>query len=320
MYESGIFWKISEKGAFACRVAAHSNALRQRGDQGSKHRRQDPRPEAPFSSTVEPHSLRKCLFLHLAPGVANLAATVLGLATLWNPSLPPELIFGVFTNVFVLIPVQLGYLYYLAKKRGNRGWSLAGIVVYRQPISLASLSPMGSPDPGANGAHLRGDGADHPLARNGFGRGSASSRKYQMAGGSEVAAVVLVAHIALTGILVPITEELYFRGYLLPRMPSRFRAPEARCAQPALLHLPLRHAVDDPGPHAGHPAAHLHRHPHAKRPPGHSRALPSQPGELLRRHIEAHWQPVICGRGSLYCTVRRPFTVLMWSTPNKESQ
>ncbi len=26
----------------------------------------------------------------------------------------------------------------------------------------------------------------------------------------------------LTGILVPITEELYFRGYLLPRMPSQF--------------------------------------------------------------------------------------------------
>ncbi|MDD9961573.1 MAG: hypothetical protein OXU70_05705, partial [Gammaproteobacteria bacterium] len=49
--------------------------------------------------------------------------------------MPPELIFGVFTNVFVLIPVQLGYLYYLAKKRRNPGWSLEGIVVYRRPIS-----------------------------------------------------------------------------------------------------------------------------------------------------------------------------------------
>ncbi|MDD9964206.1 MAG: CPBP family glutamic-type intramembrane protease, partial [Gammaproteobacteria bacterium] len=45
--------------------------------------------------------------------------------------------------------------------------------------------------------------------------------KYQMAGNSEVAGIVLAANIALTGILVPITEELYFRGYLLPRMPSR---------------------------------------------------------------------------------------------------
>ena len=31
---------------------------------------------------VEPHSLGKCLFLHLALGIANLAATVLGLAAL----------------------------------------------------------------------------------------------------------------------------------------------------------------------------------------------------------------------------------------------
>ena len=84
---------------------------------------------------VKPHSLGKCLFLHLAPGVANMAAILLGFATLWNPSLPPELIFGVFANVFVLIPVQLGYLYYRAKKRGNPGWSLEGIVVYNQPVS-----------------------------------------------------------------------------------------------------------------------------------------------------------------------------------------
>ena len=59
---------------------------------------------------VLPHSLGKCLFLHLAPGVANVSATILGLAAFWSPSLPPELFFGVFASVFVLIPVQLGYL------------------------------------------------------------------------------------------------------------------------------------------------------------------------------------------------------------------
>ena len=81
------------------------------------------RPAAgvPAGSAVQPHSLGTCLFLHLAPGIANVTATLLGLATFWNPSLPPELFFGVFANVFVLIPVQLGYLYYLAKKRNNPG-------------------------------------------------------------------------------------------------------------------------------------------------------------------------------------------------------
>ena len=81
----------------------------------------------------------KCLFLHLAPGIANMAATVLGLATFWNPSLPPELILGVFANVFVLIPVQLGYLYYLAKRRRYPGWSIEGIVVYGRPVSWSRL-------------------------------------------------------------------------------------------------------------------------------------------------------------------------------------
>ena len=171
-------------------------------------------------SAVEPHSLGKCLFLHLAPGIANIAAILLGLATFWNPSLPPELIFSVFTNLFVLIPVQLGYLYYLAKKRHNPGWSLEGIVVYNQPVSwsryfiwvpailaptviiFATLEPI-----------------THWLETF---IGVSVFAKYQMTGVSEVAGIVLFASIVLTGILAPITEELYFRGYLLPRMPSQF--------------------------------------------------------------------------------------------------
>ena len=171
-------------------------------------------------SEVEPHSLGKCLFLHLAPGIANITAILLGLATFWNPSLPPELIFGVFTNVFVLIPVQLGYLYYLAKKRHNPGWSLESIIVYDQPVSWsryfiwvpAILVPtaiiFAAFEPFTNWLETF--------------VGFSVFAKYQMAGVSEVAGIVLFAHIVLTGILVPITEELYFRGYLLPRMPSQF--------------------------------------------------------------------------------------------------
>ena len=172
-------------------------------------------------STVEPHSLGKCLFLHLAPGVANLAATVLGLATFWNPSLPPELIFGVFTNVFVLIPVQLGYLYYLAKRRRNPGWSLEGIVVYGRPVSWSRFL-IWVPAILVPTAIIFA--ALEPITRwlETALVGVSIFAKYQVAGNSELAGIVLVASIALTGILVPITEELYFRGYLLPRMPSRF--------------------------------------------------------------------------------------------------
>ena len=173
-----------------------------------------------IDSAVEPHSLGKCLFLHLAPGIANLAATLLGLATFWNPSLPPELFFGVFTNAFVLIPVQLGYLYYLAKKRHNPGWSLEGIVVYNQRVSWsryfiwvpAILVPT---------AIIFA--ALEPLTRwLETLVGVSIFAKYQVTGVSEAAGIVLIGNIVLTGIFAPMTEELYFRGYLLPRMPSQF--------------------------------------------------------------------------------------------------
>lgn len=172
-----------------------------------------------IDSEVEPHSLGKCLFLHLAPGIANVAATLLGLATFWNPSLPPELFFGVFTNAFVLIPMQLGYLCYLAKKRHNLGWSLEGIVVFNQPVSWsryfiwvpAILVPTAV-------IFTALEPITHRLETL---IGVSVFAKYQMTGVSEVTGIVLFANIVLTGILVPITEELYFRGYLLPRMPSQ---------------------------------------------------------------------------------------------------
>ena len=173
-----------------------------------------------LGSAVEPHSLGQCLFLHLAPGIANIAATLLGLAFLWNPSLPPELFFGVFANVFVLIPMQLGYLHYLARKRHNPGWSLEGIVVYDRPVSWsryliwipAILAPTAI-------VFAVLEPITHWLESV---VGVSVFAKYEMTGVSEVAGIVLFANIVLSGILVPMTEELYFRGYLLPRMPSRF--------------------------------------------------------------------------------------------------
>ena len=163
----------------------------------------------------------KCLVLHLAPGVANITSIVLGFTAVWNPSLPPELIYGVLSNVFVLIPLQLGYLYYLAKKRGNRGWSLDGIVVYNHPIRFtryfvwvpAILIPT------AIVFLILGPFTDW-LETSFVGINILAL--YEMTEDSKFVGLVLIANVVLTGILVPITEELYFRGYLLPRMPRRF--------------------------------------------------------------------------------------------------
>jgi len=120
----------------------------------------------------------------------------------------------------VLIPVQLGYLYYLAKKRHNPGWSLEGIVVYNQPVSWSRYF-LWVPAILVPTAFLFAAFEPITLWLETF-VGFSVFAKYQMTGVSEVAGIVLFANIVLTGILVPIAEELYFRGYLLPRMPSQF--------------------------------------------------------------------------------------------------
>ena len=145
----------------------------------------------------------------------------MGFATLWNPSLPPELIFGVFTPAFVLVPVQLGYLYYLARKRGNRGWSLEGVVVYNRPVSWSRCFLW---VPAILAPTVVVFTAFEPITRwlEEALAGVNLLAKYHAAGVSDLAGILLLASIVLAGFLVPITEELYSRGYLLPRMPNRF--------------------------------------------------------------------------------------------------
>lgn len=176
--------------------------------------------DAQICDDVEPHSISRCLFLHLAPGVANIVATLVGLSVLWNPSLSPALIYGIFTNLVALIPIQLGYLYYLAKKRGNQGWSLDGVVVLTQPLSfwkrllwvLVILVPTGciflSFQPMT-------DFFMEIVPVNIY-------TKFLAAPDISVPIIVVIVNILLTALIVPITEEIYFRGFLLPRIPTQF--------------------------------------------------------------------------------------------------
>jgi len=124
----------------------------------------------------------------------------------------------VLVNVLVLIPIQLGFLLWLAKRRGNKGLSLEGIVVLAKPLRLrvfslwaltilvptAVLFGLLEPVTSYLSALVSWDILT-PL--------SAASAEVETAGW------VLLLNMLLTGIAVPTTEELYFRGYLLPRMP-----------------------------------------------------------------------------------------------------
>ena len=177
-------------------------------------------PAVDETQAVARHSLTTSLALHLVPGVANFCATLAGFAYVLNPQLPAELVYGVLVNVLVLIPIQLGFLLYLAKKRGNQGLSLRGVVVLDNPLKLSKIVLWSAAILVPTGVIF---GVFEPLTTHLDGL-IAFDRFIAIPGASahqDTAFLVLGLNIVLTGIAVPITEELYFRGYLLPRMPLR---------------------------------------------------------------------------------------------------
>ena len=214
---------------------------------------------------------------------------MLGLATFWNPSLPPELFFGVFANAFVLIPVQLGYLYYLARS----GTTLGGRL--KASLCTANQSPGPAISYGFPRSWCQLQLSSQRLSRSPVGSKlslvSASSPSTKRRGFGDCMGRSICEHLAHRHLRSHSRRALFPR-VSAPKNAKPVRAPKARCAQLTFLHLPFPHAVDDSGPHIGHSAAHLHNHQDAQCPPRHNCALPRQFGKLLRFRVEACWEPV----------------------------
>ena len=88
------------------------------------------------ATMVEPrHSLARSVGLHLVPGLLTTAVYV-GLAEPMIASGFPALFGLLLATAFVLLPIELGYLLYEAKRR-NGSFSLRGIVLYREPLPRA---------------------------------------------------------------------------------------------------------------------------------------------------------------------------------------
>ena len=182
------------------------------------------------TSDVEQHSVARSVLLHLVPGLVYLGAIFL----LSQPAfygtfgVAPELraLFGYITaSLFVMVPLLLGWLLYEGKKR-NGSPSLDGIIRYTQkspiwqylvlvPVFIAFnfalfmfVAPLIQPfivdtffswwPPEFNFQNAMQDPA-------------------QFSSYSGVQALAILYALTL-GFLIPLLEELYFRGYLLPRM------------------------------------------------------------------------------------------------------
>jgi uncharacterized protein len=186
---------------------------------------------------IQPHSVWQSLLLHLLPGVLLLLFFTLTVPIVKNLGLP--LRFAAMLGAFlVLIPFELGVLFYEGKKRNGK-FSLRGVVVYRERIPLWQyflwvpllvvwssiwallLSPFGD-----------------FLIKTVFSWLPAWFIYSDNSGTSRIILVVMVTVYGITNVSAAIVEELYFRGYLMPRL-SRLKgwAPLVNTVLFALQHF-----------------------------------------------------------------------------------
>ncbi len=180
-------------------------------------------------SDIRVHSTWQTLTLHLLPGALITAFYFLAGPLVMRAGYPSILAL-LLAIIVILIPFELGYLLYEGKRTSGR-FSLHSVVLYRDPLPVwnyllfvpvllawmlavfALLAPF-----------------DSYLAKTFFSwlpdwslpaTSLATISQYPQG----VLVVTFVAELALS-VAGPLVEELYFRGYLLPRIPaSRTWAP-----------------------------------------------------------------------------------------------
>jgi membrane protease YdiL (CAAX protease family) len=169
-------------------------------------------------------SIRQSVILHLLPGALTTILFIIAAPTLNSLGYPSNLAF-LLAGLFILVPFELGLLFYQGKKR-NGTISLNGIVLYREPIPvwqyvlLAAVLLLY-----ANFILVI---VYPPIAQMLIKTlffwlpdwyFLSSSLEYT----KSVLLMTALFGFAVNGFVAPITEELYFRGYLLPRI-SRLKA------------------------------------------------------------------------------------------------
>lgn len=189
------------------------------------------------------HSLPLSIALHLIPGVLILATHLFIAAPLVQALGYPPYLGLVVAMCLMLAPTELGLLLYLGWKKNGK-ISLNGIVRYTEkPLKLGALvgyiivliivlviaTVLLTPVDTFIYDHLFSwIGFERVGGAGGFLSGYARS----------TVIITLVLSLIFTGIILPAMEEMYFRGYLLPRLSQAGRwAPTLNMVLFSLYHL-----------------------------------------------------------------------------------
>lgn len=185
----------------------------------------------------EQHSVARSVVLHLLPG-ALLVAFYVAVAPVVRSFGFPSLMAVFLGILFVLVPFELGYLIYRSRATG----SFSEVVPYREPVSRGQFSSLVLSlfvwaalcsmflYPPLDAFFLNNVFFWFPESLMLFGGFSGYS--------TAALATTWVFGIVVNGVAGPVVEELYFRGYLLPRI-SRFGAwaPPINAALFSLYHF-----------------------------------------------------------------------------------
>jgi hypothetical protein len=172
----------------------------------------------------ERHSLPLTVALHLVPGVLIVAVYLIVAEPFVNAVGAPTFLGWAIAMVLALAPVQLGLLLWLGYRRNGRvslrgvlkyvdkpvprgklGAIVAGLIVWFVVVSLA-LTPLDNAIFQTFFTWVPFDGAG----------GSATT--YLEGFPRSVMLLTLAVCVPFTGVTLPLIEELYFRGFLLPRI------------------------------------------------------------------------------------------------------
>lgn len=177
---------------------------------------------ARFPAEAARHSLPLSLTLHLLPGALTTLFFVIAGPIVERQGAPAFM--AVFLAIgLIMVPLELGWLLFEARRR-NGSFSLNGVVLYREPMSWRKY--LAFIVPGTLWIWFVYIVLAPPIDQFFIGRLFSWVPTWLITGwsyaptdyGKTILVLTAVLGLVLNGIIAPIVEEMYFRGYLLPRL------------------------------------------------------------------------------------------------------
>lgn len=186
---------------------------------------------------VKQFNILEIILYHLLPALPILFIVIVFSNPVWGLGFPIflSLMFGIILG---LIPIQLGILFVIAKKQNK---TIKDLILFREKMPLRKLILLAIPCfIFALIIFMTVASIEHPLwgifnwipdwfRINRFSPGDTSKG---------ILIVTVILNFIFNGILGPVVEEIYFRGFLLPRMKRLGRfAPITNVILFSLYHL-----------------------------------------------------------------------------------